>query len=115
MDSAALPTDTQGASLDYPSLSKTKPKAVPFQQPTQVLTFSYNEAHELEFTNSAMRYYVEPPNGAKLGYGYDRWVKRLDTRTRLDSLLRALLKARAQGSVDNIGLVTWRGIITKYV
>lgn len=108
--------------LSYPSTSATA-RAVPFQQPSPLLTFSYTPAHELEFTDSALRYYVPPPNGADLRYGYERWVKRREEKGRLDGLLKAILKLRERmersdvgsGSrwCESVGVVAWRGVMTK--
>ncbi|KAH9915689.1 RAI1 like PD-XK nuclease-domain-containing protein [Fomitopsis serialis] len=108
--------------LSYPSTSAPA-RTVPFQQPAPLLTFSYTSVRELEFTDSALRYYVPPPNGAELRYGYERWVKRPEERGRLDGLLRAVSKMRERmdrseaGSgrrwLDGVGVVAWRGVMTK--
>ncbi|KAI8984920.1 RAI1-domain-containing protein [Trametes punicea] len=111
--------------LSYPSTKPSQPvKPVPFQQPTGLLTFSYTSQRVLEFTDSALRYYVDPPPGADLRYGYERWIKRPEERTRLDGLLRAVERVmqRADASTGpgsgakwlrDIAVVTWRGIMTK--
>ena len=108
--------------LAYPSLSHIPSKPPPFQQPTQLLTFSYTHDHVLEFNASALRYYVDPPRGADLGYGYDRWIRRPDERGRLDSLLRAWSRFKkslcegsssSQSKAPDIHVVSWRGIMTK--
>ncbi|KAA1477164.1 RAI1-domain-containing protein [Dentipellis sp. KUC8613] len=103
------------STLAYPSTSQPSARSVPFQQPLPLLTFSYTPARELEFTNSAMRYYVDPPRAAELGSGYERWVRRPEEKGRLDGLLRAYSKLRkqAQGSAGAIGVVSWRGVMTK--
>lgn len=108
--------------LSYPSTSAAA-RAVPFQQPSPLLTFSYTSAHELEFTDSALRYYVPPPNGADLRYGYERWIKRREEKGRIDGLLKAILKVgermeksdAGSGSRwrESIGVVAWRGVMTK--
>lgn len=89
----------------------------PFQQPLPLLTFSYTPSRTLEFTNSALRYFVDPPRGADLGYGYERWVKRPEERGRIDGLLTAWEKIRSGGVLggSEVGVVAWRGVITKYV
>ena len=108
-----------GITLAYPSLSHAPPKPPPFQQPTQLLTFSYTPDHVLEFNDSALRYYVDPPGGADLGYGYDRWIRRPDERGRLDALLQALSRFKkslcegSQSKPPDIHVVSWRGIMTK--
>ncbi|KAF9446833.1 RAI1-domain-containing protein [Macrolepiota fuliginosa MF-IS2] len=106
--------------LSYPDTTTPLPRSVvppPFQQPTQLMTFSYSEERELVFDDSALRYYVEPPRGAKLDYGYGQWVKQVEERGRIDSLLRALSRVRGdptrQGAVKELGVVSWRGVMTK--
>ena len=126
--SLSEPSPAQTASsakLEYPSTSSSQPvRPVPFQQPTGLLTFSYTPQRVLQFDDSALRYYSEPPHGADLRYGYERWIKRPEERTRLDPLLRAL--ERYIDKVDagagsgtgrkwlrDIAVVTWRGVMTK--
>lgn len=106
--------------LPYPDTRTPFPRSAtptPFQQPTQLITFSYSEKRELLFDDSALRYYVEPPRGAKLDYGYEKWVKQVDERGRIDSLLKALLRVRKDekrvGMVRELGVVSWRGVMTK--
>lgn len=101
--------------LLYTSPSPFKPP--PFQQPLPLLTFSYTPSRTLEFTNSAMRYFVDPPRGADLGYGYDRWVRRPEERGRVDGLLKAWERIKSRGALGDseVGVIAWRGVITKYV
>ncbi|KAF9238550.1 RAI1-domain-containing protein [Melanogaster broomeanus] len=108
--------------LQYPSLSHAPTKPPPFQQPTQLLTFSYTPDHVLEFNDSALRYFVDPPFGADLGFGYDRWIKRPDERGRLDALLMAWSKFKkslqggplsSQSKPPDISVMSWRGVMTK--
>jgi RAT1-interacting protein len=92
----------------------TKPTT--FQRPLPLLTFSYTPERVLEFTDSALRYFVEPPPNADLNYGYDRWIQRPEERGRLDGLLKGWLKAsEGKGRVEGVGAVLWRGVMTKYV
>jgi len=61
-----------------------------------------------------MRYYVDPPLGADLGHGYERWIRRPEERGRLDGLLRAILEIRRRATGNPvIDVVSWRGVITK--
>lgn len=106
--------------LAYPDLSNHNPVSVPFQQPTQLISFSYDASHTQEFDDSALRYFVHPRSGVDLSYGYDRWIKRPDERGRIDALLKAISKAKKDGigkgvQFPGIGVVSWRGIMTKYV
>ncbi|KAL0954403.1 hypothetical protein HGRIS_003387 [Hohenbuehelia grisea] len=100
--------------LAYASSSNEAPKSTPFQRPTPLITFSYTPEHELEFSDSALRYFVDPPIGAQLGYGFDRWIRRPDEKGRIDSLLKAWSKLRREkGPLGEIGAVSWRGVMTK--
>lgn len=106
------------AFLAYPNLSHHKPITTPFQQPSQLISFSYTPEHEQEFTNSALRYFVDPPLGANLSYGYDRWTKRPDERGRVDALLKAISKVKKDiiesgAKFPEIGVISWRGVMTK--
>ena len=65
------------------------------------------------FDNSALKYFVEPPRGADLGYRYDQWIRRPEERGRLDGLLEAWSKIKAKGGLGEIGVVSWRGVMTK--
>ena len=106
--------------LAYPSKippSGDSGPSVPFQQPTPLMTFSYDSKRELRFDDSALRYYVDPPHGADLRNGYERWVKRPEEKGRLDGLLKAWLKVRngfPEGSMNG-GVIAWRGVMTRYV
>ncbi|KAG6894849.1 hypothetical protein C0992_004324 [Termitomyces sp. T32_za158] len=101
--------------LQYPDISKHSNKQTPFQQPTQLISFSYNSSHTLEFNDSSLRYYVDPPPGAKLNYGYEHWIRKPDGRARIDGLLQAFSKAREISNVPlhDVGVVAWRGVITR--
>ena len=104
--------------LAYPNISTFKPKPIPFQQPSQLISFSYTPEHIQEFTDSALRYFVDPPLGSSLSFGYDNWTRKPDDRGRIDALLRAISKVKAEligGILPEIGVVSWRGIMTKFV
>jgi RAT1-interacting protein len=108
-----LPSHSLPYRTNVPSHT-TRP--TPFQQPAPLLTFSYTPDRTLEFTDSAMRYYVDPPLGAQLRYGYERWIKKPETRGRIDGLLKGLSRAREMsGGGGEVGVVSWRGVMTKYV
>ncbi|KAG6865781.1 hypothetical protein C0991_011773 [Blastosporella zonata] len=107
--------DSTTDALDYPDISKAVIKQTPFQQPTQVISFSYTPSRALEFDDSALRFYVDPPPGAKLGHGYQQWVRKPDERGRIDGLLQAFAKAQTTSGVplQDVGVVAWRGVMTK--
>jgi len=96
-------------------LHQNQLQQTPFQQPTQILSFSYTPSHTLEFTDSALRYFVEPPLGAKLGYGYERWERKPDKRGRIDALLQAFFKTKGMPGValQDVGVVAMRGVMTR--
>jgi len=109
---------TESAFLAYHTLSNARPASVAFQQPSQLISFSYTPAHVQEFTDSALRYFVDPPSGANLSYGYDQWTRRPDERGRIDSLLRAISRVKrdmkSKGSMfPEIGIISWRGVMTR--
>ncbi|KAF9041854.1 RAI1 like PD-XK nuclease-domain-containing protein [Rhodocollybia butyracea] len=132
--------------LPYPSLKPPSqpPKPTPFQKPAPLTTFSYDASHQLHFDDSALRYYIPPPLptpqsrpgnnsshysadlGVDLGYGYERWIRRPEERSRIDSLLRAVERVTGLGNgssdgtgkmekmkLSDVGVVAWRGVITR--
>lgn len=112
---------TPQVQLAYPPKNRNA-TPVPFQQPSTLLTFSYTPERVLEFTDSSLRYYVEPPTRADLKYGYERWIKRPEERGRLDGLLKAVSKYRSRVNASggngaawlrDITVVSWRGVMTK--
>ncbi|KAF8338364.1 RAI1-domain-containing protein [Amanita rubescens] len=103
----------QPAHLPFPDTSRVPSTQIQLQQPIQLTSFSYNAAHELEFSDSALRYYVDPPPGARLDFGFHRWTKRPDEKPRIDALLKAYSRVRKESALTDIGLVSWRGVMTK--
>ena len=104
-------------SLSYPDTCQLTAKQTPFQQPVPLLSFSYNSSHQLEFSDSALRYFIDPPRGANLAYGYERWVRKPDERGRIDGLLQAFTRARERDSssfLQGVGVIAWRGVMTRY-
>ncbi|KAI0790010.1 RAI1 like PD-XK nuclease-domain-containing protein [Abortiporus biennis] len=104
--------------LQYPLVSdpRRSTHSVPFQQPSSLLTFSYSPSRVLQFDDSALRYYVEPPPNADLNYGYDRWIRKREEKGRLDGLLRAVCRLVDRNGIkwlQDIGIVSWRGVMTK--
>ncbi|KAI5892903.1 RAI1-domain-containing protein [Schizophyllum commune H4-8] len=100
--------------LAFPDPSKLAGRSPAFQQPSPLVSFSYTPARVLEFTNSALKYYIPPPrSGLRLDYGYERWVRRPEERGRLDGLLKAYARVLERGAAGQIGIVSWRGVMTK--
>ncbi|KAH6913340.1 hypothetical protein BKA70DRAFT_1369947 [Coprinopsis sp. MPI-PUGE-AT-0042] len=114
-EAAAVPEPTRHT-LAYPRVTD-RVDPTPFQLPTQITSFSYDENHQQLFDDSALHYYVDPPPNARLDFAYDRWVRKPDTRGRLDPLLKAIRKAKEDrvkaALVPDNGVVCWRGIMTK--
>lgn len=88
------------------SLSPAPPTPTPFERPSSLQTLSYSPSGTLEFTDAARKYFVQPPQGADLRYGYARWV-RADARwgARLDGLLRGMGRVgeRMDGGAEGAG------------
>ncbi|KII85063.1 hypothetical protein PLICRDRAFT_45175 [Plicaturopsis crispa FD-325 SS-3] len=120
---------TQGT-IAYPPTHVAPAHPPAFQQPTALLTFSFlpptddasppsppspnpslrTDTRTLTFTNAALRYLTPPPPRADLSHAYSEWVKRPETRTRLDAILQALGRV----NVDfRPGVVAWRGVMTR--
>lgn len=97
--------------IAYPQVAPAKAPAL--QYPNQLTTFSYTANHELEFTNSAMRYYCEAPLNADLSYRYENWIKKPESRGRLDGLLKACLRDEVVTERQRANIITWRGVMTK--
>ncbi|KZT41813.1 RAI1-domain-containing protein [Sistotremastrum suecicum HHB10207 ss-3] len=85
----------------------------PFQKPHQLVAFSYTPAREQVFDNSSLRYFIEPPRNADLGYGIQRWIRKPEERARLDGLLVACLRKEVKAERKRADFITWRGIMTK--
>ncbi|TDL20754.1 RAI1-domain-containing protein [Rickenella mellea] len=98
--------------LQYPSLNNS-PRPPLFQHPNQLISFSYSSSHHQEFTNVALKYFVDPPPSADLSFRYESWIKRPESRGRLDSLLSACLRDEVKMDLSRAGIVSWRGVVTK--
>ncbi|KAJ7455291.1 RAI1 like PD-XK nuclease-domain-containing protein [Mycena galericulata] len=112
----APPSPVPTHQLAYPSPTSAPRPPPPFQQPTQLISFSYTPERVLEFTDSALRYFVPPPANAQLSHAYERWNRRPEGRARIDGLLRALSAARTKkhpALASGVGVVAWRGVITR--
>ncbi|KAJ4477368.1 hypothetical protein J3R30DRAFT_3485001 [Lentinula aciculospora] len=105
--------------LPYPNVaSQAIPsKSIPFQQPMPLTSFSYDAEHVQHFDDSALRYYHSPPLNAQLGYGYERWIRRPEERSRIDSLLKAVDRVtdgqHKKMRLADVGVVAWRGVVTR--
>ncbi|PVF93357.1 RAI1-domain-containing protein [Serendipita vermifera] len=93
---------------------KSQPATLPnFQKPVQLISFSYTPERKQLFDNSAMKFFVGPPRGADLSYGYANWVKRPEEKGRLDGLLQAITQKPCLETMAKAHLVCWRGILCK--
>lgn len=85
-----------------------------FEQPKTLVTFSYDEEHNLHIgSDASLRYFSMPPARADLNYGYDTWIRPDEGVTRLDSLLKCLDYEGVNTQPERPSVITWRGIITK--
>ncbi|KAF9019874.1 hypothetical protein BDZ89DRAFT_1072699, partial [Hymenopellis radicata] len=82
-----------------------------------IISFSYDSNHTQKFDDSARRYFVDPPIGAQLSYGYDDWVPPPTEDGKLDDLLRAISRAQRAGNLDlsQINAIAWRGAMTRII
>lgn len=115
--------------LPLPCLTDPLQRPPTFQQPYQLLSFSYvseedktssSHSHHshlrvrtLKWSNASMRYFVPPPSGANLAQGYEAWIKRPEERGRLDGLLEACIRRECEGERRRADVITWRGVMTK--
>ena len=99
-------------SLEMPSKGWS-PKAVPFQKPFQLISFSYTPERKLVFDNSAMKFWVDPPRGADLSHRYEHWTRRGEEKNRLDGLLKAISEGPCKEAKRRAQVVCWRGILCK--
>ncbi|KAG8936079.1 decapping endonuclease targeting mRNA [Tulasnella sp. 418] len=106
-------SSSEEAFYALPSPQPTRP--LPMQRPWCLVTFSYDSSRVLEFNNSAMKYFKQPPYGASLQRGYEDWSKRPETRPRLDGLLQAINRAEVKKFAQRADFITWRGILTKII
>ncbi|KAM0748120.1 RAI1-domain-containing protein [Meredithblackwellia eburnea MCA 4105] len=106
----------------------TPPGAPPtaFQLPTHLTSFSYSPTRELLMgarKDEAIAHYAEPRLGADLNTGFEECVWRDDTVDEgLDSLLDTLSNfeeddstGAARDILERNHVVTWRGMITKFM
>ena len=112
LSSPLLPQKLPTQSLQLPRRDSSQQYSVAFQKPSIITTFSYTPDRELVFDNSAIKFFVQPPARADLGYRYSRWNKRPEERGRLDSLLRAVARSGVIHSPFEAA-VSWRGVMCK--
>jgi RAT1-interacting protein len=86
-------------------------RVIPYQQPTEISHFSYDEERRIKWDRSSLGYYLEPELPSNLSTGKSSFVKRdEDVNEHLDSLLMAIDRLETPANVD---FVTWRGMINK--
>jgi RAT1-interacting protein len=100
--------------LEMPS-KDWSPKPVAFQKPFQLISFSYTSERRLVFDDSALKFWVEPPRGADLSHRYEHWIKRKETKGRLDGLLQAINEEACKGAKSRAHVVCWRGVLCRCV
>lgn len=99
------------------------------KRPRQITHFSYDDTHTYRADASSLKYYYNPPPGASLSRGYPHKFEKHDDGgdEHLDGLLRAVADLERSGTYAaqgkesaaevpvklDVGLVTWRGMMTK--
>ncbi|KAF2457130.1 RAI1-like protein [Lineolata rhizophorae] len=83
--------------------------------PREFACFSRDEARNLSFDSSAVKYYYPPPLPIDLKPGYDKHVKPDDGRdNHLDALLSTITDwEKREGEKCEADFITWRGMMTK--
>ncbi|KAF7977074.1 hypothetical protein HWV62_4872 [Athelia sp. TMB] len=110
---------------DAPGSPHPSPSREPGPDAPQQAIHASRRKRVQHFTPASLRVLASPrpPPGTDLNYGYTRWVPRAECRTRLDGLLRALLRDEVRrglgvapggtGTGVGRGVVAWRGVMTK--
>lgn len=78
--------------------------------------FSYDDNHAYRPDDSSLRWYYHHPIdiGANLSSGFETFDKHDDSRAdHLVSLLKSLVEYEKRNGRVDVGVVTWRGMMTK--
>lgn len=90
---------------------------LPYIKPKLLATYSHRPDRSLAHDDSAMAVYKGAPIGSDLYYGFEDRIERDESvEEHLDGLCEALRRQADQGRRWKTGgLVTWRGMATRYV
>lgn len=101
-----------------PQLPATAKSHVPLcQAPHLIATYSHLEDRSIANNDASMSYYRGASVGDDLKIGYEKMIERDPLlEEHLDGVCQALLKFRREGgTLKDRALVTWRGMLTRYV
>jgi len=112
-------TQTHPQFCPLPDVSATgsSSRRPPYQEPHLLHTYSHVSSREIQHDVPPLAYHTRAPIGCDLNNGFDRRIER-DPRSKehLDGLCEGLLRyVRRKGSMKKGALVTWRGMLTRYV
>ncbi|KAI6716320.1 RAI1 protein [Diplocarpon mali] len=87
------------------------------KRPKEIACFSYDDKHQFRLDDSSIRYYYPPVIGADLSRGYDTFEKLDDAADEhLDALLKTLISLEQKtGKRVEADIITWRGMMTKFM
>jgi hypothetical protein len=89
----------------------------PYQAPYLIATYSHLKDRSIANNDASMSYYRGAAVGDDLKIGYEKMVERDPLlEEHLDGVCQALLKFRREGGMlKDRALITWRGMLTRYV
>ncbi len=89
------------------------------EKPHLLTTYSHLANREIVHNNESMVYHSPAPIGVDLNYGFERMIERdpmKDIEEHLDGLCESLRRWSEEGGKMKKGsLVTWRGMMTRWV
>lgn len=89
------------------------PPAPGYRSPVLVGTYSHLPDRSITFDDASMAYYTPAQAGADLSYGFERRVERYESvQEHLDGLCESIMR---YGGERPGGIITWRGMMTKWV
>ncbi|KAJ3166147.1 Dom-3 Z [Geranomyces variabilis] len=119
--SASSTSSASGSVLAVDPIERFKVRCAAYQQPKEIVCFSYDEERKLSMgSDDKLSYYCEPDiQSANLSSGFpDRYVMREPVPERLDALLESMRHVNSRPRDPNTpplrpAFCTWRGIMTK--
>lgn len=103
--------------FDIQPIGRFVGQSAAIKRPKEIACFSYDEQHKLRLDDSSIRYYYPPALGANLSKGFDTFEKLDDSfDEHLDGLLQTIMDLeQKQGLRVEADIVTWRGMMTKFM
>ncbi|KAH8768636.1 protein RAI1 [Hyaloscypha sp. PMI_1271] len=105
------------STFDIQPIGRFVGQSAVIKRPKEIACFSYDDKHQFRLDDSSIRYYWPPTLGADLARGFDTFEK-LDDKAddHLDSLLKTIIAHEQElGKAVEADLVTWRGMMTKFM